>query len=345
MRRYSLVEALGLKKLSEQKQATVDKAFAAKAEKTMPDVSSGPATMKAFLNGPGKDARVRAVLDAGLLDGSEADEQAAPKETSKVVGDLMPTQQDIDLTKSIAYPLSKIESLKMMIANAGSVQRLGPPGNDTIVCSGNIIVDGHHRWSSCFAVTGPSGQIAAYDLALPEKDAASILAATQVGIAATLRSGQEVPSAEVKPGTNILGKNEAQIISLIEGFAGKKILSPDFLKVASTEPTVLAWAGVKEGSSTDEVKEAIIKKVASNLSQMKQPAPGSPERPDMPQLDQAAGGVRAVINKLGKGKVNYKKPLAPAAGAEGKGEVSDGVVRRDLAIMERWQKLAGILKD
>jgi len=303
--------------------------------KHMPDPKEGPGKMKDFLNGPGSDYRVRAVIAAGREDGSVDDEAASPAETSKKIGDLSPTQLDIDLTKSIAFPLSRFKALKKMIS--GGTQRIGPPGNDTIVTNGGIIVDGHHRWSGLFSVAGPDGQIAAFDLGLPEKDAASTLAAAQAGIAATLDGGEDVPSAKVKPGTNILGKSKGDIADMIRDFIGKStdagvILTDEFAQMAIDDEAVSSHFDIAAGSSVEDAKEAIIDKVAGNLAAMNQPAPGSPDRTDMPQLDKAKGGVEAVVDSLSQGKVNYKDPVAQEAA------VSD----KDL-VMERWQKLAGLL--
>jgi len=303
--------------------------------KNMPDPSQGPGKMKDFLNGPGSDSRVREVIAAGREDGSIDDEAAAPQETSKRIGDLAPTQLDIDLTKSIAFPLSRFDSLKKMIS--GGTQRIGPPGNDTIVINGGIIVDGHHRWSGLFSVAGPDGQIAAFDLGLPEKDAASTLAAAQAGIAATLDGGEPVPSAKVKPGTNILGKSQEDIANMIRSFVGKKsqageILSDEFAQMAIDDDAVASHFDIDRDSTAEDAKEAIIEKVASNLAAMSQPAEGSPDRTDMPQLDKAKGGVEAVVGALSQGEVNYKQPIAQ----ESKESNSD-------LVLERWQKLAGLI--
>jgi hypothetical protein len=60
----------------------------------------------------------------------------------------------------------------------------------------------------------------------------------------------------------------------------------------------------------------------------------------MPQLDKAGGGVRGVVNALGKGKVNYNEPFAP----EGTGKNESRRRSNDQVILERWQKLAGLIK-
>jgi len=297
------------------------------------DVKKGPSAAVSYLNGPGADKRVRALLDAGKDDGDPKDEAAKISEGSAAIGDLVPTQIEIELTKSIAYPLAKFDSMKKMIS--GGVQRIGPKGNDMIVKSGDLIVDGHHRWSSLFSVAGPSGVIAAVDVTLPEKDAASVLAIVQTAIATTLDG--EVPKAKAG-GKNILGKGKDELKKLIESSVGQggeagEILADDFVQKCIDDDQVSKHFGLEGTKDVKAAREKIIDKVADNLSQMKQPAEGSPPRVDMPQLDKAGGGVQGVMDKLASGDVNYKAPFKKES-ASNEGEV----------IVERWQKLAGIIK-
>jgi hypothetical protein len=295
------------------------------------DVSKGPSSAVEWLNGPGADKRVRALLDAGEKDGSIDDEAAKVSEGSATLGDLVPTQIEIELTKSIAFPLSKFDSLKKMIS--GGVQRVGPEGNDMIVTSGNLIVDGHHRWSSLFSVAGPEGQIASINISLPEKDAASVLAIVQTAIAATTPG--PVPKAKAG-GMNILGKGKDELVELITSAAGKKgeageILSDEFVEQCINDSQVSKHFGLVGKKDVSAARAAIIEKVAENLSQMNQPAEGSPPRVDMPQLDKAGKGIPGVIDALKSGEVNYKEPFG-----EGR--------RSKMLTVERWQRLAGIIK-
>lgn len=298
-------------------------------------VSKGPSDVVKFLNGPGADPRVRALISAGSSDGSPEDEAATLSEGSSTIGELIPTQIEIELTKSIAYPLAKFDAMKKMIS--GGAQRIGPPGNDMIVTSGKLIVDGHHRWSSLFSVAGPEGIIASINVELPESDAASVLAITQTAIAATLDG--PVPKAKAG-GMNILGKGKDELAGLITSAVGEsseagEILSDDFVQKCIADDTARSHFGIEEDDDISSAREAIIEKVADNLSQMNQPAEGSPPRVDMPQLDKAGGGVTGALEKLASGDVNYKPPFT----------AKESRLRRDNSIiLERWQKLAGIIK-
>jgi hypothetical protein len=311
------------------------------------DISKGPTTALAFLNGPGSDPRVRALLNSGRRDGDPADEAAGISEGSSTLGNLIPTQVEIELTKSIAFPLSKFDFLKKMIG--GGVQRVGPPGNDMIVTSGNLIIDGHHRWSSLFSVAGPEGQIASIDIGLAEKDAPSVLAIVQTAIATTLTSGEPVPKAKAG-GMNILGKGKDELVQLITSAAGKggeagEILSDKFVQSCIDDPEVNSHFGLEGINEIEPARERIIEKVADNLSMMNQPAEGAPPRVDMPQLDQAKGGVAGALDKLKAGKVNYKAPFKVISkdDDEEKTQKESSKIKGDL-VLERWQKIAGLVK-
>jgi len=312
------------------------------------DVSDGPTSIRAFLNGPGKDSKVRTVLAGGQTDGSPGDEATAPTETSVAVGSLIPTQSEIELTKSIAFPLAVFKGLKNSCGSG--VKKIGPPGNDKIVISGNLIVDGHHRWSSLFAIGGPEAQIAAIDLGIPEQDAASVLAATQVAIASTLRGGETLPSAEAGA-SNILGAGKDAIKKMIEDAvtsgSGEKgpMLADGFVEACIKDKTIAAQFDLSPDMSVEDARAAIIEKVADNLGQLPQPASGAPPRDDMPQIDAATGGVKGVVKALGSGKVNYKEPFSPGVKSEKeKPTAQESSLPRGEILIERWQKLAGLIK-
>ena len=308
------------------------------------DIGAGPSEVIQYLNGPGADPRVRAVLSMGSKDGEPGDEKASPATTSARIGDLVPTQREIELTKSIAYPLSSVKSMKKM--SSGGTQRVGPPGNDFIVINGNLIIDGHHRWSSLFAAAGPDAEIAAIDLGMPESGAAEVLAAVQVAIASTLKGGEKIPAANAGE-SNILGKSAEGIKSLIESSVGTsteagEILSDDFVKQCMEDEQLSKHLGISDAGadSIESAREAIISKVAGFLSQMNQPADGSPPRVDMPQIDKAGGGVKGLMSALASGDVNYKPPFAPAGGEKNESRRRSN----DQVVLERWQKLAGLIK-
>jgi len=318
----------------------------------MPDPSEGPGTMKKFLNGPGSDPKVRAFLAAGEKDGAKVDEKIPFTDAGKRVGDLQPTQSEIEFMNSVSYPL--VEPGAMAKTRSGGVQKVGPPGNDHIITCGNIIIDGHHRWSSFMSTAGPDGQIAAYDLQITGKSAPELLAIAQLAIAAS-KPNAKVPDAKAGE-LNILGKSKDAIKDLIiksigkPNEKGKEILNNNVVEAVAGDDKLVKEANIDKSSADkfiesggsdsaakQKICEGIAEFMAGNLAQMKQPAAGSPPRLDMPQLDQAGGGVDTVLSMLDQGEVNFKPAFI-------KGVNSESRQKQDAVIMERWNKLAGLIK-
>jgi len=330
-------------------EANIQKKELVKLLKGKLDVSKGPEYIVNFLNGPGADPKVRDFIGRGLEDGDRGDETVDVTEGSATVGSLIPTQNEIEFTKSVSYPLNKFAEFKRMCG--GGVLTVGAPGNDRVITSGNLIIDGHHRWSSLFAIAGPEAQIATINIGLPETDAASVLAATQVAIASTI-SGK-VPKATAGK-SNILGKGETEILNMIysayESGEGEKgpILTDDWMEKFISDPALVEKFGLTLDMAEDieMAREAVIEKVAKNLAQLNQPAPGAPKRDYMPQLDAAAGGVQGVLDAFKQGTVNYKEPFVigdEPRGGRARDYVSDSY-RRGGFVLERWQRLAGVIK-
>ena len=76
--------------------------------------------MKDFLNGPGSDPKVRSFLAAGEKDGAKVDEKIPFTDTGKRVGDLQPTQSEIEFMNSVSYPL--VEPGAMAKTRSGGVR-------------------------------------------------------------------------------------------------------------------------------------------------------------------------------------------------------------------------------
>lgn len=341
-------DAEAILKKSPEEAARIEKVL-----QQMPDPKEGPAAMKAFLNGPGSDPKVRAFLSAGEIDGAKVDEKIPYKDTGKRVGDLQPTQSEIEFMNSVSYPLTAPGAITD--SRTGGVKKIGPPGNDHIITCGNIIIDGHHRWSSFMSTAGPDGQIAAYDLQITGKTAPELLAIAQIAIAAS----KPTPVPDATAGElNILDKSKDDIKNMIisnigkPNEKGKAILSNPVVEGIAVDDKLVKDANLdagavkkflesngKDGASKQKICEGIAEFMAGNLEQMNSPATGAPPRVEMPQLDQAAGGVDAVLAMLDAGNVNFK-PSYVDPGAVKKESVSN----RDGLIMERWNKLAGLIK-
>jgi len=270
-----------------------------------------------FLNSDfGKDPKVRAVLGAGEDDGLPNDEKIEVNENATpLVGALSPTQNEISLMQSIGYPLSTFDSVTNSLT--GDITGKGMK----IVTAGNLVIDGHHRWSSAWATAGEKVKINAVDIQLPGKGPLNKLAVAQVAIVATMEpDAGDVPKATTggeegaKP-DNILGSDAATIKQMILDREGRQVpdagilLGPEYLqKIVHVEAAQRLW-GLKPGMSPEQTKEQIVNVISNNLANL--PKPQGPKRDYMPQFDggqthKGQVSMGDVIAKMKAGDVNYK---------------------------------------
>ena len=293
-----------------------------------------------FLNSPvGKDPKVRALLGAGQADSAgpgdeviNVDDSAQPK-----VLELSPTQNEISLMKSIGWPLSTLKSVGNSLT--GDIT-----GRDKrIVTAGNLVIDGHHRWSSTWATAGKNAPIDAVDIDLPGASPLNKLAVAQVAIVGTMDpDAGNVPKATAgegdKKSDNILGKDAGTIKQMIldrEGQAteGGILLGPEYLQKIVQVPAAQEIWGLRPDMSPDEAKEQIVNIVSKNLADL--PPPQGPKRDYMPQFDggethKGQVSMGAVIKKMKSGGVNYKAGYKPAG---------------EKQVAENLRKLAEMLDD
>lgn len=285
-----------------------------------------------FLNSPaGQDEKVRSLLRKGAEDGDVGDERVSVGSATPKVAGMVPTQNEIDLMKSISFPLASISALDNAM---GSTVEIGD-----IIASGEHIIDGHHRWSSVASVN-PDAGLKVIDLGLPG-DAAEKLAVAQVAIAAQPEVGTApVPKATTGgANNNILGKGASEIADMVKSAAGMSSKAGVILNDEILDHIKSNYAdnfGLSGDESKDEAIEKIADKVGKNLAGMK--AGEGPPRAYMPQFTGGETGpslsADAVLGTLQGGGANYKTPVVP----EGSEKTTDDL------IVERWQKLAGLLK-
>jgi len=303
------------------------------------DITSGVESVKKFLNSEeGSDPKVREVLGKG----DPATETIAISNAQPSVSSLNPTQNEISLANSIGYPLSDISSLhniKSGDPTGGKTDdATGEKTDRRIVTAGDLVIDGHHRWSQVFSIAGKSGTILAKDINLPGKGADEKLAAAQVGVVATMGQGPVPSAAGSGQPDNILGTDAAGIKSMILAMAekgqtmenGKPLLGDEYVEEAKGDGEAQGYFGVNEEMTTEEARDKIADVVSSNLASL--PGPVGPAREHMPQF-----GISTkeddVFAKMAAGTVNFKADFEPDEPAEEEETVS-----------ERWQRLAGLIR-
>jgi len=235
-----------------------------------------------------EDPKIQAALSAGQKDGKFNDERIKFTRTSIAVRKLHPTQNEIDIDKSLMYPLiHKYPEMTEAILKGTDVIIKTP----IITLNGKYIIDGHHRWSQIFAINRDAF-VVCLDLQIDE-DPINILKAVQMSIAVTLG---DVPSEKVQ-GHNLLDIDRETIIEYVEKNMAQEVVSilHDFRKIkepSREEAAEYIWGNIKYMSLTSR------------------PIKDAPERGVMPQTDLADKAGSEWIDLLKAGKINFKEPIA-----------------------------------
>jgi hypothetical protein len=226
------------------------------------------------------DKKVIALVNAGLEDGVPKDDVVQMTDKTLKVTQLHPCQNEIDIDKSLRYPLTDVPTAKKCIS--GRV-RIGDP---LVTFRGRYIIDGHHRWSQVFALNSEA-KMDTVDLTMGTVDPMEVLKAVQLAIVA---STGDLPTKSVE-GTNLFMASEDQIRKYVV-----KYVTPEVMKL---------YAEAGFGKTPEELAEHIYNNVKI-MQQTSQPAPGAPERGVMPQTDQAPGWEK----ELKTGEIDWKAPHA-----------------------------------
>ena len=238
------------------------------------------------------DEKVKAVLMSGLKDGDIQDDQIAIKEISVGVSNLSPTQNEIDVQKSLSWPLQKDAKGLQKYLEGVNVVIMAP----IITLNGKWVIDGHHRWSQVYSFNAQATMKCA-NLVFPGLNPLTGLKAVQTAIAAIKG---DVPQNAVS-GTNLLKAGEDQIIKdcidlMKSGSNG--LLAAKILKKFNKVKTL----------NFEECARYIWQQVEV-MQKESQPAQGAPERGYMPQTDQVPGEFDAISKLLKKGVINWNEPI------------------------------------
>lgn len=253
-----------------------------------------------MLNQMAQDDKFRVLVDAAFGgDGNDAlgNIEVNTKEASKDTASLIPTQSEIDITKSLAWGLRGGEgsesNAKIAVANidkimAGDEVKLGKGEGLPIITFGSFIIDGHHRWSQVYCFN-PDATMAAVDFRARGMSPLRMLKATQ-GCIAAIKKGK-LPQAIVE-GSNMFTASE----KAIKDYISKNILDE-------------VVEAIKKYKKNLKDKNAVIEYITSNCMSMKnenKPMTGTnekaPNRGDMPQTDMVSADE--LEGKLKKGVVS-----------------------------------------
>ena len=278
----------------------------------------------------GPDAVLDAVskLDTSVLRAGQTDAAGPEDEAFEIVGDtvqassLEPTQSQVGTGQSLNdQAADKFGNLDRAIKGgmlSSGVDEEGGAIKFPILVYKNKILDGHHRWSQ-FITTNPDAMVDVARLEAPGvKDSDGALGLAHfINFALFGKS----PTKAFK-GENVYDMNRAAIYDMA------------LENMAETTPPKLKKAGLID----EETPEAAANHFADNLSEI--PGPGDYPRTSMPQSADAGepSGLTKTPKSVAAGAINYLEPSED--------DVKEGLKPplTDKMVMERWQRLAGLLK-
>jgi hypothetical protein len=227
------------------------------------------------------DKKVMALLSSGLVDGEKNDEKLTTKKYYIDVKRLVPTQNEIDVDKSLKFALqAKFPTTEAMLQ--GEVEIVAP----VVILNDKYILDGHHRWSQAYTLNKNAklSVISLYGDIEPQE----MLKAIQIAIA---REIGEVPVEEVQ-GVNLLTVNDSEIEDAVYSYISDKALD------------LMVKYGKIENPDKDEAVEYIIDNVNS-MRRTSQPIKNASDRTWMPQTPYAKNW----LDNTTDGSNNYKFPF------------------------------------
>jgi hypothetical protein len=232
------------------------------------------------------DAKFRAAIRS-LSDKNKVNS----KNLNVPVVNLTPTQNEVDVDKSLKFPLTSASSARMALFCFEPIRILNSP--IVTAANGKYVIDGHHRWSQIFSIN-PKCKMAAIDLT-DIKNPINALKSTQLAIASGKdKDGKDITSI---PFATVQGKNLLKISeSDLKEYVAKTI-KDDVLQV------------FKEFKSSLDTKEKVADYIWKNVNQLQkrhQPIEGAPGRGVMPQTDLAPYWFDHVINTDKVLKTNEK---------------------------------------
>ncbi len=204
------------------------------------------------------DPKVKAVLQHGLKDGKPTDEVVRINKINVPVTRLKPTQNEVDIDKSLAYPLNDQKSFLKYLTATGAV-KAGPNAIVT-AAGGTLVIDGHHRWSQVYAIN-KDAVMEAVDINIEGASPETYLKVVQMAIAADLG---KLPVANTGPGINLLDASVTR--EAINGYISKKITN-DVANAAGADGTPL--------------RSSILQKIGGGLNEKVAPKPSAAVRAAM----------------------------------------------------------------
>jgi hypothetical protein len=235
------------------------------------------------LNKLADDPKVMTVLSSGLFDGKKKDEAFGMKVKDIPAKNLVPTQNEIDVDKSLSLSLSaKFPDTLERMLDGTSVEVVAP----VVVLNDKYILDGHHRWSQIYALNKDANvKVLSF---YGDIEPIEMLKVLQIAIATELA---EVPTSVVK-GRNLMTISEKELERAVKANLSDKAIKMmrDYNKIDRFD------------------KNLAVDYVMDNIRSMRKtskPIKDAPSRAVMPQTTEA----KHTLDNTRVGTVNYMRPF------------------------------------
>ncbi|KKP25957.1 MAG: hypothetical protein UR12_C0039G0003 [candidate division TM6 bacterium GW2011_GWF2_30_66] len=224
------------------------------------------------------DPKFLAVLKSG---DHALDKVVFDHDISYKASELIPTQNEIDVEKSLKYPLAK-EKPEVLVgyltSKTGFDEKGQPfsPGGPIVTAGGKYIIDGHHRWSQLYLIN-PNARIKALNIRID--DPVMALKIVQLAIGSI---SQKIPTSLVE-GKNLLSMTKADFDKWIRENIAQKAINAF---------GAAGMLGSSENYDSEKSKQIIIDYIWQNAQKMRKensPIKNAQNRGLMPQTDNAKG--------------------------------------------------------
>ena len=295
------------------------------------------------------------LVQTGLHDDDAADDVIAVGSKNYAAKDLSPSQTSMDVHKAWWFALGMLN---------GTMYGSGGPGGDlgTFISSDNYIMDGHHRWIAT-AMAEPGASIKGIRVDFPGEKLVPVLNAATVGLLG-IEQGKPGSGGFDQFQSPASMKKALTLITQDKAPSGKKDeegIPTSFTGVAGATEKGKALEVVEEwtGEEGEAAIDAAVKKAMGNLGKVPGSKgagavmPGAPDRIDMPVIDDKYAkrnkpAIPNVKNALETGAIDVNPDYGELP-EEGEGEEKTESFHHsktaDDVVMERWQRLAGLLTD
>lgn len=217
-----------------------------------------------------EDPKAKTLLDEGF--GTEFGDLKFKFSAQLIsANDLFPTQNEIDIDKTIGNVFRKPENIIKSYTIPIVITNM-----PLVTFNGKYVIDGHHRWSEVCTLN-PAGKMLCFDYSA-NISVEEMLKAVQGTIAAVMAKKDEtLPAKHVQPGNNIYEMSKKEIEKYIEENENTQVY----------ESLVQFNKTIKD---IEQARQFIIDNILK-IKKDKQPPKNAPERGYMPQTSKGGSNI------------------------------------------------------